>query len=540
MLMMTPEAKAERAVYAIAIGNNQPAASDGALRLLRYADDDAVRFHELFSRFARRSELLTVLDTATQTRYPKLAEQARLPSLAQLRAVLQSYRAELTNDIQRGAKPVLYVTFSGHGTTSNSGEYALTFLDGGLTQRVLYDEILSQFEDVQVHLMIDACHAAGVVGVKGPFDREVEAATAQLDDAQRDGILKQRTLARFPNVGAVVAASSTEESHEWSRIESGVFTHEVLSGLYGAADVNGDYRIEYSELSAFVSAANRGLPAGAAKPNVISIAPAANQRVALLDLLELRHTILLAGIPRGLGHFFVETSNGQRILDAHFEQGQHILLALPDSYASLFLRDANREVKLPRLAQVNIEQLTFSPLSTQGRGSVDGALREGLFSNAFGSDYYRGFVDNQSLVAVDFGPRRALPLSEGQPTHSVSAQAGPVSAPRPAFDKRAARARAPTWPAYGLAITSGVALAASGVLGVVALGARHRFNQTEKQRQAHEYADDYATYGNASLAAAALGVGAGIGALLLWPEATVVPVSPVGNKGFGFTFRHAF
>jgi len=35
----------------------------------------------------------------------------------------------------------------------------------------------------------------------------------------------------WPTVGVVIATTAGQEAHEWSQLESGVFTHEVISGL---------------------------------------------------------------------------------------------------------------------------------------------------------------------------------------------------------------------------------------------------------------------------------------------------------------------
>ena len=64
----------------------------------------------------------------------------------------------------------------------------------------------------------------------------------------------------------ILATTLGQQAHEWSAIESGVFTHELLSGLLGAADVNADQRIEYTELQAFIAAANRCGPTICSKP----------------------------------------------------------------------------------------------------------------------------------------------------------------------------------------------------------------------------------------------------------------------------------
>ncbi|MFC1642365.1 caspase family protein [Myxococcota bacterium] len=524
---LTSSALAERVTYALAVGNNQPPAEDPSLRPLRFADDDAVRYHQLFSRLAHRSQVLTVMDLNTQRRYPALAPETRPPTLARFRAALQEYRAPMQQDQRRGKQPVLLLTFSGHGTLTEGGEYGLVFLDGALTRQMLYDEVLSGLDGVQVHLLIDACHAAGVVGARGPFDREVDAHTVTLGASQRHQWLERHSLGRFPNVGALVAASSTEETHEWSRIEAGVFSYQVLSALLGAADVNADYRIEYSEVQAFVAAASRSLAVEAAKPSVLAYPPAADQRAVLLDLLELPDTTFLSGIPEGLGHFYVETSQGSRLLEAHLEGSPSVLLALPRVSAGLYLRSSNQEARIPLLPLVKVAQLHFTPIQEQRRGSVDNDLRRGLFAAPYGPGYYRGYVDSQGLPPVEFGPPRALPASQGPAPRRPSPPLQSSTSTRRALvtadstsPQVGTRSR---WPALALAILSGTALVTSGSLGLVALDKRRDFDRTEKQRPARELANGYALFGNASLAAAAVGVGAGVGAFLLWPGATIPP-----------------
>ena len=61
------------------------------------------------------------------------------------------------------------------------------------------------------------------------------------------------------NVGLLLSTSSARESHEWSGFESGVFSHEVRSGLYGAADADGDGRVSYAEIAAFPPKTAAGL-----------------------------------------------------------------------------------------------------------------------------------------------------------------------------------------------------------------------------------------------------------------------------------------
>ena len=65
----------------------------------------------------------------------------------------------------------------------------------------------------------------------------------------------------------------TGESHEWAGFEAGVFSHEVRSGLFGAADADGDGRVTYAEIAAFVRRANEAIPADRFRPQVLARPP---------------------------------------------------------------------------------------------------------------------------------------------------------------------------------------------------------------------------------------------------------------------------
>ena len=86
-------ASGREVAYAIVIGNNAPPSTGTPEKLapLRYADDDAVRYFQLFSRMAY-TRLLVVLDTQTQRRYPGLAAYTEAPTLANFDRVVDHDR----------------------------------------------------------------------------------------------------------------------------------------------------------------------------------------------------------------------------------------------------------------------------------------------------------------------------------------------------------------------------------------------------------------------------------------------------------------
>src|SRR6185369_4903495 len=167
-----------------------------------------------------------------------------------------------------GHANVVFVFFSGHGSATAGGTPQLALLDGGISQEVLYDDVLGHLAADYVHVIIDACHAEAIVR-----PRDVQAEPVKVTASEAGALLVHSTLARFPNVGAIVASSTAAQAHEWDVLRHGVFTHELLSALRGAADVNHDQRIEYSEAYAFLAAANRGVADPRARLTVVSRAP---------------------------------------------------------------------------------------------------------------------------------------------------------------------------------------------------------------------------------------------------------------------------
>jgi hypothetical protein len=373
--------------------------------------------------------------------------------------------------------------YSGHGTIREDGQGALTFLDGALTRDGLYDRVLAVLTARYVHLLVDACHAESVVR-----PRDGQAAVVAISDVTASAYVARATLARFPHVGAIIASVSAAQAHEWDAYRGGVFTHEVLSGLRGGADVNGDGLIEYSELAAFLSAANHGVTDPRGRLQTVVTPVALNPRAPILDLRAARGVARLEGKPAGLGAIFLEDGHGARLLDLRAEPEFAVRLLLPR--VNLFLQTTDREAEL-RLA--DNETLTFSdlrlqPRASRPRGAIATSLQRGLFATRFGPAYYLGFVGHApDLVPVEL----AIAERDASP---------------------ATRGTAHRWVLGG----AGVLAAGAGVFGGLALSARSDFNGTEISREARAASDRYdrarfTAFGLAGAAAIAAGVG-----LWLW------------------------
>jgi hypothetical protein len=465
-------ARAKTVSYGIAIGNNAPpVANAGAAAPLHYADDDAVRYFQLFRRLGS-AYLLTSLDADTQRRYPEASALAEPPTLRAFLARTSELAERMRADRLRGDDPVLYIAFSGHGGELN-GEAFLAFLDGALTRKMLYEQVLTQLQGTYVHLIVDACNADAVVGARGEpkergAPRDIDAHIEEVSPAELRTFAEKRTLARFPFVGALVSSTAGEQAHEWSRLESGVFSHEVLSGLWGAADINGDGKVEYSEVQAFVSAANRQLRDPRALPKIVAWSPSYNRSAPLVNLRALKDVTPLRGSFSALGRFYIELENGERYIDAHLGDAAERELLLPSRTVAYIVTDGGEAELHPAGSPLALASLHFGKRREAERGAVDTAYRVGLFAEPFTATYYRGFVDSANLPTVTFGPeeRRDTPT------------------------RFTARRRA------GIVLLSMASVLAIGSIttGSLALSARSDFDATSYQRPAFEAAQRYDDY----------------------------------------------
>jgi hypothetical protein len=492
---------AQAKTVAVVVGNNEPPAGapGEGLATLRYADDDAHRYAELLRRFTDETVLLTVYDRQTRERVRDAAVDGP-PTLAALRKTLASFDGE--EDL------TVYIVFTGHGALDEAGAPFLAMLDAPLTRDLLFDTLLAKLDAKRVHLIIDACHAAGVVGIRGGrFGKEIDGSTSAVTEDDEERWAKERTLARFPHVGVLASSSAGESSHEWSVLEAGVFSHEILSGMWGAADINEDRRIEYSELQSFVASANRAVADPRAKPSVVVHPPALDPHEAIVDLASLRETALLEGDLSSIGHFHVELSDGRRHLDGNV--GGPVALAVPPGTAYLRAGETEYVVEARAGQRVAFDSLTARPAQALARGSTEASFRRELFAEPYTYDYYRGYVDSVGATPVA-APVRAEAVPAPPPPVVRSPpplQDEPPSAQRRPHAERAGAAF------VSLSVVSGVTALGTGI---AAAAMRANFNAASNERNAARFTEPHRQLATVAVTTAVVsGVTGLVGGLLL-------------------------
>lgn len=364
---------------AVVVGVNQP--FDETQSRLQYADDDAARYAELLGPRVEHLELLTVLDDESQSVFEASTRLARVPDEPGLLAALARARARARGARALGRRTELYFVYVGHGRVR--GGLGEVRLHGGsldrdeLTAAVLEDEAFDR-----KHLMVDACSAYLLVNARGEAEPDVDAAFERFLQAQ--------TLDAYPDVGAVLATSGAGPTHEWSRYQGGVFSHELRSALVGAADADEDGRVEYAEVEAFLAAANLEVPVLEGRPKVFVRAPRIERRAALV---ELDGSLPRLELPAALsGHYVVQDLRGLRYAELHKEPGYVMALSLVPAQAYA-LRDAEG-AELMRIAAPQGRLRVPLPLEPRPPPNVPrgGVGPPGAFGAPFGPRFLAGYV----------------------------------------------------------------------------------------------------------------------------------------------------
>ncbi|MGM0578469.1 MAG: hypothetical protein ACQEXJ_22285 [Myxococcota bacterium] len=376
------DARAADRRFAVVVGHND--SGDPGLEPLSYADDDALRYGALMRAIADRVIVLAEPDEETRRLGLPGADSARPPTRHAVLGALDEIRAAMDAAREEGDRPVLYFVFSGHGSYDAEGR-GFVWLDGGrLTTRDLYRHLFAPSDGDPVILMVDACNAALLVHSRGAARRR----------AARPSTLK---LEEYPNVGVVLASSSVGEVHEWGRYLAGVFSHEIRSGLLGAADLDDDRRVTFAELAAFVASANAEVlnPEIRLKPYIRPPLTDPDLPLVDLDASSFSALVRIEGDVAERAH--VVDSNLVRYADFHRTDGRGFWLGVTHPGTWLVVHgeqehviptDARGEV---RLAELDSRERT--PLSA--RGARADYFERTLFRRPYEPTFARDYLSDE-------------------------------------------------------------------------------------------------------------------------------------------------
>jgi hypothetical protein len=381
--------------FAIIVGVNQSVDRDA--RPLRYADDDAAAYLELFRTLGGRTYLVSRLDEGTRRLHSQAVAEAQDPRRAELERVLDQVAADVGRARARGVPTVVYFVYAGHGNVEDGRGY-LALEDARLYGADLERLVVAGVGARETHFIVDACYSAFLAFGRGPGGERREA----------HGFSTMGGLASHPGVGLLLSTSSARESHEWSEFQAGVFSHEVRSGLLGAADADGDGQVSYREIASFVDRANSPIPNERFRPDVYAKEP--RGAAALLDLRPAlgRRLEVDGGLP---GHYFIEDARGVRLADFHTARGQAVRVIRLAAHGTTFLRRADAEVEYVMDAApdvLRLRDLRAQPTTAAPRGAANESFRL-VFSLPFSQQVVDSFVVAPPALALRDETPRAQP-----------------------------------------------------------------------------------------------------------------------------------
>ncbi len=352
--------------FAIIIGVNRPVDRD--LEPLDFADDDAARYAALFRAVGARTYVMTRPDRDTRKLYPHLSSTVHPPRKEVLEHLTHLVAADVRHAKEAGVKTAFYFVFAGHGSVKSERGY-LSLEDGRLTGKHIERQVIKRVQAAENHVIIDACNSYYLAFGRGPGGRR---------RSFRNFAQMRRTF--DDNVGLLLSTSSAQKSHEWEAFQAGVFSHEVRSGLLGAADTNGDGLISYREIAAFVVQANSAIANPLYRPQVLALPPEGTS--VLLNMRPaLRRRVHVSGAQSG--HYLMETEQGVRLLDFHNQRGQDVTLMRPEMPVYLRRVSDGTEYFLPEgSGSLTLAHIAPQPARSKTRGAAHHAFRK-LFSAPF-------------------------------------------------------------------------------------------------------------------------------------------------------------
>ena len=381
---------------------------DRGIKPLQFADDDGARYWELFQGSGARVSLLSVLDAETARTHPRAARAARIPWMRNLVQEVGRIAAAVKRDNRAGRRTTFTFIYVGHGNVSKSGEGYVNLQDMRLRRRDFFQLVVDRVPADSVHLVIDACKSFFLLS-RGPKKWKDDRSGHSYGEQVR-AFLARNSLESHPHVGAILSTSGDEEVHEWSAFRSGVFSHQLRSALSGAADINGDGRVEYSEVGAFIAAANYKVAHQRVRIRPFLRAPPSNRHVALADVRQPRRGVVLELAPSDRGHYSVEDQRGVRRVDLNKSPGRGLRIALVPASYRYFIRRGDRESVLPagQRRVVRLASLTSGPARANARGSVDSTFHASLFDHPYSRSFYEGYLATSELPTVGFSAQPTL------------------------------------------------------------------------------------------------------------------------------------
>ncbi len=282
--------------FALAVGSN----FGGDERVpLRYATTDASSFLSVLNQMGGVSKSDTIL--------------LKEPTKAQFETMLQVMRKRIERVSSAQIKTEVILYYSGH-----ANDKGLLLGEELFGYRELRGAINSIGSDVKITIL-DACASGSITRFKGGLRRK-----AFLVDESTD----------MKGYAFITSSSGDEVSQESDKISGSFFTHYLVSGLRGAADISGDGKVTLSEAYQFAfneTLSNTEKTQGGAQHANYDMKLTGTGDVVFTDVRQISSGLLLGETVRG--RVFVRNQDGHLIVELNKQAGRSIELGLePNEY----------------------------------------------------------------------------------------------------------------------------------------------------------------------------------------------------------------
>jgi hypothetical protein len=329
--------------YALVAGANQ---GSGDRPTLRFAVSDAARFATVLHEIGGVDERDTIV-----------LEQPSVGGLEKALETLRERTREARRDRSRAPRRTEFLFYySGH-----ADERGLLLGDDRYSYRTLRDRMDAVPADVRI-AVLDACASGAFTRLKGgrtspPF----------LADESSD----------MRGHAFLTSSSADEAAQESESIGASFFTHYLLSGLRGAADVSGEGKVTLNEAYQFAFHETLGRTAetrGGVQHPAYDIQLSGTGDVVMTDLRQASARLVLGQDLEG--RFFVRNDREELVVELFKPHGRRVELSLaPGTYevrcerpAEAFLAHAEVEEGAPVVLEAaQLEPTTPEPTLRRGR-----------------------------------------------------------------------------------------------------------------------------------------------------------------------------
>lgn len=412
LLSSSPAPAGEPESLALVVASNRGASGR---QPLQYADDDGTKYAHVFAAIAglENTFLLTELDRDTARLFPELVSKIRPPTRAEIRKV-QDELGRRAASLRKSGRPVrFYFVYAGHGDV-DQGRGFLELPDGPFNSDDL-QALLRAVDANEAHVVLDSCNSYFVVNPRKPGGRRVRTPAEVAENLARS----------VPNVGVFLSSAAEGEVFEWSELQSGVFSHAVRSGLLGAADADGDGRVTYQELAAFVDGAVADIRNPLYRPKVFARGPNGEDTRAILEVPRSARAVLLVDDPERV-RLALRDAEGLRWLDAHKESGATLRVWFPPGrgggvVAQRLRIDATGTLEpvaayaVPERAPDPLRLAALAMVSPAIASRGPGEIFRSLFTRPYGPAAFQAFVGTGGMARMQELPAGPASLAANEP-----------------------------------------------------------------------------------------------------------------------------